>query len=130
MDEKKWLVERFEDNRAHLRAVAHRMVGSLSEADDARSGRCPPSRRRGVPGQTSKVVRGASIVATQALASPERSRFAQPALVNGAPGIVVAPHGRLLVVLSLKVVHGKIVEIDVVTEPERLHDLDLAVFNG
>jgi RNA polymerase sigma factor (sigma-70 family) len=84
----------------------------------------------GVPGQASKVVRGASIVARQALASPQRSRLAQLALVNGAVGIVVAPHGRLLVVLSLKVVHGKIVEIDVVTEPERLHDLDLAVFNG
>jgi RNA polymerase sigma factor (sigma-70 family) len=30
-----WLAERFEANRAHLRAVAYRMLGSLSEADDA-----------------------------------------------------------------------------------------------
>jgi RNA polymerase sigma factor (sigma-70 family) len=30
-----WLAERFESNRAHLRAVAYRMLGSLSEADDA-----------------------------------------------------------------------------------------------
>jgi RNA polymerase sigma-70 factor (ECF subfamily) len=30
-----WLAERFEDNRAHLRAVAFRMLGSLSEAEDA-----------------------------------------------------------------------------------------------
>src|SRR5881392_3539496 len=35
MDENKWLAERFEDNRSHLRAVAYRMLGSLSEADDA-----------------------------------------------------------------------------------------------
>lgn len=35
MDETKWLAERFEENRAHLRAVAYRMLGSLSEADDA-----------------------------------------------------------------------------------------------
>ncbi|HVC33620.1 MAG TPA: sigma-70 family RNA polymerase sigma factor [Chloroflexota bacterium] len=35
MDEHKWLAERFEANRAHLRAVAYRMLGSLSEADDA-----------------------------------------------------------------------------------------------
>jgi RNA polymerase sigma-70 factor, ECF subfamily len=34
MIENKWLVERFEENRAHLRAVAYRMLGSLSEADD------------------------------------------------------------------------------------------------
>ena len=35
MDENDWLAERFEEHRAHLRAVAYRMLGSLSEADDA-----------------------------------------------------------------------------------------------
>ena len=35
MDEKKILAERFEANRSHLRDVAYRMLGSLSEADDA-----------------------------------------------------------------------------------------------
>ncbi len=35
MDEREWLAERFEANRAYLRAVAYRMLGSLSEADDA-----------------------------------------------------------------------------------------------
>jgi RNA polymerase sigma-70 factor (ECF subfamily) len=35
MDEKPWLAERFEANRAHLRAVAYRMLGSRIEADDA-----------------------------------------------------------------------------------------------
>src|SRR2546426_6088726 len=35
MSEPEWLAERFEANRTHLRAVAHRMLGSLSEADDA-----------------------------------------------------------------------------------------------
>src|SRR5262247_721789 len=35
MDEKKWLAEQFEANRAHLRAVAYRMLGSRAEADDA-----------------------------------------------------------------------------------------------
>jgi RNA polymerase sigma-70 factor (ECF subfamily) len=35
MDENEWLAERFEEHRAHLRAVAYRMLGSLSEADDA-----------------------------------------------------------------------------------------------
>ena len=35
MDEHKWLAERFEENRPRLRAVAYRMLGSLSEADDA-----------------------------------------------------------------------------------------------
>jgi len=35
MDERDWLAERFEQNRPHLRAVAYRMLGSASEADDA-----------------------------------------------------------------------------------------------
>jgi RNA polymerase sigma factor (sigma-70 family) len=35
MDGKKWLAEQFEANRPHLRAVAYRMLGSMSEAEDA-----------------------------------------------------------------------------------------------
>ena len=35
MDESAWLADRFDEHRAHLRAVAYRMLGSLTEADDA-----------------------------------------------------------------------------------------------
>jgi RNA polymerase sigma factor (sigma-70 family) len=35
MDERDWLAERFQEHRPRLRAVAYRMLGSLSEADDA-----------------------------------------------------------------------------------------------
>ena len=35
MDERDWLAERFEENRPHLRAVAYRVLGSVTEADDA-----------------------------------------------------------------------------------------------
>ena len=35
MDEDEWLAWRFEEHRSRLRAVAYRMLGSLSEADDA-----------------------------------------------------------------------------------------------
>src|SRR5918994_3531784 len=35
MDDDEWLAERFEEHRAHLRSVAYRMLGSLTEADDA-----------------------------------------------------------------------------------------------
>jgi RNA polymerase sigma factor (sigma-70 family) len=35
MDQRDWLAEQFEQNRGHLRGVAYRMLGSLSDADDA-----------------------------------------------------------------------------------------------
>ena len=35
MDEREWPAERFEEHRTHLRAVAYRILGSVSEADDA-----------------------------------------------------------------------------------------------
>src|SRR5919106_6572480 len=35
MDERDWLAEQFEEHRPRLRGVAYRMLGSLSEADDA-----------------------------------------------------------------------------------------------
>jgi RNA polymerase sigma-70 factor (ECF subfamily) len=35
MDERDWLSERFQEHRSHLRAVAHRMLGSVADADDA-----------------------------------------------------------------------------------------------
>jgi hypothetical protein len=51
MNEQEWLAERFEANRPQLRAVAYRMLGSLSEADDASRARraraAPRSQRRG-----------------------------------------------------------------------------------
>jgi RNA polymerase sigma-70 factor (ECF subfamily) len=55
--------------------------------------------------------------------------FARPALLNGAAGFVVAPHGEPFSVLGITVAHGKIVEIDVVADPERLRQLDLTVLD-
>lgn len=85
--------------------------------------------RAAVPVGASREVHGAPAVAKQALASSGRARFAQAALVNGAVGVVVAPRGRLFLVLGFTITRGKIVEIDVVADPERLRQLDLAVLN-
>jgi RNA polymerase sigma-70 factor (ECF subfamily) len=54
-----------------------------------------------------------------------RARFAQLALVNGVVGAVWAQGGRPRVVFEFTIAHGKIVEIDLVADPERLSQLDL-----
>jgi len=73
--------------------------------------------------------RGAPLVAKRALAESGGSRFAQVALVNGTPGILVAPYGRLWLVLAFTIRQGRVVEIDVVADPERLRELDLGVLS-
>ena len=50
---------------------------------------------------------------------------ARPALVNGAAGVVVAPRGRPFAVMGFTVRRGRIAEIDVLADPERLRRLDL-----
>jgi RNA polymerase sigma factor (sigma-70 family) len=77
----------------------------------------------------SRVVRGARAVAEGALAFSRYGRFARPALVNGAAGLVAASHGRSFAVMGFIVKGGKIVEIDVLTDPERLRRLDLAALD-
>src|SRR5918995_723170 len=239
-----WLTQRFEENRTHLRAVAYRMLGSISEADDAvqeawlrlsrsdTSGvenlggwlttvvgrvclnmlRSRRSRREGALGEPqlgvhvpdpivdrsptaarqlasrarrrvrgaaasadaglarqreavdaflaasregdfgallavldpdvvvridggaarsgiSREVRGARAVAEQTLTFSGLSPFVRPALVNGAAGVVVAPHGRPFAVMGFTVRRGKIAEIDVLADPERLGRLDLAILD-
>jgi RNA polymerase sigma factor (sigma-70 family) len=76
-------------------------------------------------GQT--VIRGADAVARQTLVLGPRARFAEPALVNGAVGVVVAPQGRLLLALTFTVRDGRIAGYDVIAGAGRLHGLDLAV---
>jgi RNA polymerase sigma-70 factor (ECF subfamily) len=76
----------------------------------------------------SVVRRGAENVAGNALMFARLSPFVRPALVNGAAGAVVVPRGRPFSVMGFTVRDGKIVEIDVITDPERLAELDLAGF--
>jgi RNA polymerase sigma-70 factor (ECF subfamily) len=80
----------------------------------------------GPPGAP-REVRGARTWAKGALAYSRFAHFAQPALENGAVGVVVAPRGRLFRVLHFTLTRGKIAQIDVVADPARLRQLDLAV---
>jgi len=77
----------------------------------------------------SVVVHGARAVAEQALTFARLSPFVRPALVNGAAGVVVAPHGRPFSVMGFTVTRGKIVAIDALADPARLDQLDLTVLD-
>jgi RNA polymerase sigma factor (sigma-70 family) len=85
---------------------------------------------RGVGRPGSREFRGARAVAGQALTfGPQGIRFARRALVDGAPGFVVAPRGRPVALAGFTVAHGKIVEIDVLADATRLRELDLTMLD-
>ena len=56
--------------------------------------------------------------------------MAQPALVNGAAGVVFAAEGRPFAVAGFTVRQGKIAEIDIIGDPARLRRLGLPVPGG
>lgn len=79
-------------------------------------------------GRVPKIIRGAREVASQAALYSKRAGFSRSALVNGSAGFVVAPGGRLMSVFAFTFTDdGRISEIDVITDPVRLADLDLGV---
>ncbi|PSL02724.1 RNA polymerase sigma-70 factor (ECF subfamily) [Haloactinopolyspora alba] len=82
-----------------------------------------------VPSGKATVIRGAHTVAKGALASAGRAEFTRTALVDGAVGLVMAPRGRLGIVLRFVLADDRIVEIDVVADPDRLRRADLGVLD-
>lgn len=76
------------------------------------------------------VRRGAGEVARSALGFANPLAVLRPALVNGAAGVVVMINGRPFAVMGFTVTRGKIVEIDVLLDPERLARLDPALLDA
>jgi RNA polymerase sigma factor (sigma-70 family) len=76
-----------------------------------------------------QLVHGATAVVRQARAFVRLARFAQPALVNGTVGVVVAPFGRLRYVAQFTITGGKIAQIHVMADPAVLRQLHLAVLS-
>ncbi len=83
---------------------------------------------RGAAGGVAGEIRGAAAVA-RLLTGRIRlgARFARLVLVDGTVGLVVAPRGRLLLLLRLVIRGGKIAEIEAVADPAHLHQVRLAV---
>jgi RNA polymerase sigma factor (sigma-70 family) len=132
MDEQPWLAERFEEQRPRLRAVAYRMLGSLSEADDAvqeawlRLSRVDAAGIENLGGWLTTVV---ARVCLNMLRS-RRSRREEP-LDLRMPDPIIGPEGRgdpeHQALLAEGVGLALLVVLDTLTPAERLafvlHDL-------
>jgi RNA polymerase sigma-70 factor (ECF subfamily) len=119
-------------DRSRQRAVVEAFVGAL-RAGDLQSllavldpdlvVRADMPARPGAPTE----IRGAEAWAKGAVAYGHLAQLATLALVNGSIGVVVAPRGRLVRALRFTIADGKITEIEVIGNPERLGDLDVSL---
>jgi len=79
----------------------------------------------------SRLVRGSQAVVAQAATFSKLGLSNQVVLVNGNIGLVCRlPDGRLFSVLGFTIAGGKIVEIDILADPDRLSRLDLSAIEG
>jgi len=82
------------------------------------------------PFAPSRLISGAANVATEAHRFASLARMAQPVLVNGTPGFLVAHGGQPLALIGLAIRDGVITEIDILADPDRLGRLALAGLTG
>lgn len=79
----------------------------------------------------SRIVRGAQAVAGQAATFSRLGLSNQVVLVNGYIGLLSRrPDGKLFSVIGFTIARGKIVEMDILADPERLQRLDLSAIEG
>ena len=72
-------------------------------------------------------IRGAATWSKQFLALARGLRSVQPALINGSVGLIIAPNGKLSRALTFTFTNAKVTRIEVIGDPARLRELDIAV---
>jgi RNA polymerase sigma factor (sigma-70 family) len=82
------------------------------------------------PAAGSREVRGATEVAGQAVTYSQLGLVMQPALINGAFGLVTTRGGQPFSVQGFTVKGGRIVEMDILADPARLRQLDLTILDN
>jgi RNA polymerase sigma factor (sigma-70 family) len=138
MDQEEWLARQFEDQRPHLRAVAYRMLGSLSEADDAvqeawlRLSRADTSEVENLGGWLTTVVARAALNMLRA----RNTRREQPLEMHGPDPIIDATEGsnpEHEALLADSVGLALLVVLETLTPAERLafvlHDMFAVPFD-
>ena len=127
IDESVWLAERFEEKRAHLRAVAYRMLGSAAEADDAvqeawlRLNRSDATEIDNLGGWLT------TVVARICLSQLQSRRYRSEEPLEEAPPVLSPVDPEREVLLADSVGAALLVVLETLTPPERLafvlHDL-------
>jgi RNA polymerase sigma factor (sigma-70 family) len=74
-----------------------------------------------------EAVRGAAAVAARAFPFTRIAQVTLPALINGAAGVVTAADGRPITLAWFTITGAKIVAIDVIDDPRRIAEADLAI---
>jgi RNA polymerase sigma factor (sigma-70 family) len=133
-----WLVDRFEANRAHLRAVAYRMLGSRTEADDAvqeawlRLGRSDPSEIENLGGWLTTVVARVSLDMLRSRAS-RREDSGRANLADAIDGAASVGDPEAEALLVDTVGSALLVVLDTLSPSERLafvlHDIFAVPFD-
>ncbi len=132
MDEDQWLADRFEEHRAHLRAVAYRMLGSLTDADDAVQDTWLRVSRAGA-GQVENLRGWLTTIVARVCLNMLRSRNVrrEESLEVHLPDPVISPEGELQpedeAMLADSVRLALLVVLDTLSPAERLafvlHDM-------
>jgi RNA polymerase sigma factor (sigma-70 family) len=130
MDEHDWLAERFEENRPHLRAVAYRVLGSASEADDAvqeawlRFSQAGAGEVENLGGWLTTIVARVSLNMLQSRVSRREDPMDPPAIDQAVAGGTNPEHEA---VLADSIGLALLVVLDTLTPAERLafvlHDM-------
>ena len=74
-------------------------------------------------------IRGADAVVERARDFSRAARFCRLALLNGSPGLVMAPHGRLMRALVFTIAGDNVTSIEVIADPAHLRGLDVSVLD-
>ena len=83
-----------------------------------------------LPPGAAALMHGARAVGNHAMTYSRGAKFVKPALVEDSVGLAIVPLGRVLGALAFTFAGGKIIEIQLISEPERLRHVDLAAPSG
>jgi RNA polymerase sigma-70 factor (ECF subfamily) len=75
------------------------------------------------------LMRGAAAAAGRALAGARFAQVSLPALINGAPGVILATTGMPVSLLAFTVTNGKIAEIDIIAGPSHIAEARLTILD-